>query len=185
MVVNDPKEPANNGKVFLFKFGQKIFEKINDLLNPAEDSTDQPINPFSFWDGANFKLRAGKVLGYVNYDKSMFDNPSALCEGKDAEIKKIWEKEYPLSEFTNEKNFKSYDELKARFLKVVGNVSGSAKSETIEDELEVAESKPKKVKAPKKLEKESEPESEKDSDELPWATGEGDDLSYFENLAKA
>jgi len=111
-VVKDSANPQNEGKVFLYRFGKKIFDKVMETMQPAfEDET--PVNPFDFWEGANFKLKLRKVDGYWNYDKSEFETPSALAN-KDDELEEIWGKEYSLKEFTENSNFKSYDELKKR-----------------------------------------------------------------------
>ena len=117
-IVSDPKHPENEGQVKLFKFGAKIFEKITEAMNPAfEDET--PINPFDMWKGANFKLKITKVAGYQNYDKSEFMSPSALLDD-DEELEKIWKAEHSLAALTADKEFKSYDDLKARLDKVLG-----------------------------------------------------------------
>lgn len=117
-VVSDPKNPQNEGKVFLYKYGKKIFDKINDLMNPEfEDET--PVNPFDFWEGANFKLKIRKVEGFQNYDKSEFEKPSQLVED-DAELERIWKTQYKLNEFTDESNFKQFDELQERLNNVLG-----------------------------------------------------------------
>ena len=126
-VVKDSANPENEGKVFLYRYGKKIFDKIMETMQPAfEDET--PINPFDFWEGANFKLKLRKVDGYWNYDKSEFEATSALAK-KDDELEEIWGKQYSLKEFTDNSNFKSYDELKKRLDVVlsgtttVGNVT--------------------------------------------------------------
>ena len=111
-VVSDPSNPENEGKVFLYKYGKKIFDKLMEAMQPAfEDET--PINPFDLWEGANFKLKIRKVDGYWNYDKSEFESASAL-KGDDAELESIYNTEHSLAEFVAPSNFKSYDELKAR-----------------------------------------------------------------------
>ena len=111
-IVSDSKNPQNEGKVFLYKFGKKIFDKVNDLMNPEfEDET--PVNPFDLWEGANFKLKIRKVEGYQNYDKSEFDKPAQLVEDE-TELEKIWNSQYALTEFTGDDQFKSYEDLKAR-----------------------------------------------------------------------
>ena len=111
-VVKDSANSENEGKVFLYRYGKKIFDKIMETMQPAfEDET--PINPFDFWEGANFKLKLRKVDGYWNYDKSEFEATSALAK-KDDELEEIWGKQYSLKEFTDNSNFKSYDELKKR-----------------------------------------------------------------------
>jgi len=119
-VVSDPKNPDNEGKVFLFKYGKKIFDKITMLMNP-EFEGDQPVNPFDLWSGANFKLRIRTVDNYPNYDQSTFDAPRALSN-EDAELESIWNKQYSLKEFLEPKNFKSYEELKQKLDMVLGEV---------------------------------------------------------------
>lgn len=121
LVISDPKNPDNEGKVFLFKYGKKIFDKITTLMNP-EFEGDKPVNPFDFWKGANFKLRIRTVDGYPNYDQSIFENSAALNDD-DEELENIWKKQYSLKEFVDPKNFKSYDELKKKLDEVLG-VSG-------------------------------------------------------------
>lgn len=128
LVVSDPKNPENESKVFLFKFGKKIFDKITLLMNP-EFAGDVPVNPFDLWKGANFKLRMRTVEGYPNYDQSVFDAPSAISDD-DAHLEKLWKSEYSLKEFIDPKNFKSYEELKRKLEEVLGEdvVSGGTSS---------------------------------------------------------
>ena len=134
-VVSDAKHPENDGKVFLFRYGKKIFDKIMESMQPAFPD-DEAINPFDFWKGANFKLKIRKVDGYWNYDKSEFDSPTAIFKEESA-IESLWKTQYPLNEFTGESNFKSYDELKIRLDTVlsgkttVGNVTDSIEEETV------------------------------------------------------
>ncbi len=119
-VVRDPGNPDNEGKVFLYQYGKKIFDKITDVMNPTFED-DKAVNPFDFWEGANFKLRIRQVEGYRNYDKSEFESPSQLAD--DDQLEAIWSKQYSLQEFLDRKNFKSYDELKARLDKALGAVA--------------------------------------------------------------
>jgi hypothetical protein len=127
-VVSDPKHPENEGKVFLFKFGKKIFDKITEAMQPAFDD-ETPINPFDFWKGANFKLKIRKVDGYWNYDKSEFEGVSQVKESDD-DIKAIWSKQYPLMPFVDPSNFKTYDELKEKLNRVI---MGQRNTETVEN----------------------------------------------------
>ena len=136
-VVKDSANPENEGKVFLYRYGKKIFDKVMETMQPAfEDET--PINPFDFWEGANFKLKLRKVDGYWNYDKSEFEKPSALAED-DEKLEEIWGKQYSLSEFTAPSNFKSYDELQTRLNTVlsgttkVGNVTDMQTGSAFDD----------------------------------------------------
>lgn len=118
-VVRDPANPDNEGKVFLYKFGKKIFDKIMAAMQPEFDD-EQPINPFDFWTGANFKLKLVKKDGYWNYDKSEFASPSALLDGDDDELETIYKSLNNLNDFTDPKEFKSYDDLKKRLEYTLG-----------------------------------------------------------------
>ena len=135
-VVKDHTNPQNEGGVFLYKFGKKIFDKIMEAMQPEfEDET--PINPFDFWQGANFKLKIVKKDGYWNYDKSEFDAVSPLLEDEDA-LEAIWNKEYSLSAVTAPDQFKSYDDLKKRLDYVLGTKPPTRRvyDEELEDESE-------------------------------------------------
>lgn len=117
LVVKDSSNSDNDGKVFMYQFGKKIFDKLNDLMNPQfEDET--PVNPFDLWEGANFRLKIRKFEGYPNYDKSEFDGPSPVSED-DAELEKIYNAEHKLQDLVDPKNFKSYSELKAKLYRVL------------------------------------------------------------------
>ena len=132
LVVKDPANPQNEGQVRLFKFGKKIFDKVNGLMNPEfEDET--PVNPFDLWEGTNFKLKIRKVDGFSNYDKSEFEVPAAVLDGDDAKLEELWKKEYSLLEFVDPKNFKSYDDLKSRLDIVLGTTRNVPKS--VEEEV--------------------------------------------------
>ena len=111
-VVSDPANRENEGKVFLFKYGKKIFDKVTLAMKPEDDS-DESFVPFDLWKGANLKLRCRTVAGYPNYDQSLWSAVTALSDD-DAELEKIWKSEYSLKEFIDPKNYKSYDELKKR-----------------------------------------------------------------------
>jgi hypothetical protein len=117
-VVKDSANPQNEGNVMLFKYGKKIFDKIQEAMQP-EFEDESPINPFDFWEGANFKLKIKKVAGYWNYDSSEFERPGPLLNDDDA-MEAIWKKEHSLVDFTKADNFKSYDELKKRLDYVLG-----------------------------------------------------------------
>jgi len=173
-VVNDPSNPDNNGKVFLYKFGKRIWDKINDLMNPQFED-EQPINPFDFWEGANFKLKIRKVEGYRNYDKSEFDSPEPLAD--DEQLETIWKQQVPLAEFTDPANFKSYEELQAKLNRVLALDGGDMtdRSVTVED-AEPAPVVAKAAPAPEPVA----------ADDPPWSTSEDDDdgMSFFEKLAQ-
>jgi hypothetical protein len=130
-VVKDPGNPENEGKNFLFKYGKKIFDKLTTAMQP-EFEDESPIDPFDFWQGANFKLKAKNVAGYRNYDSSEFATPSALLDDDDA-MEAIWKNQYSLSEFLSPDQFKSYEELKTRLDAVLGGKSSRIDSE-VDDE---------------------------------------------------
>jgi hypothetical protein len=178
MIVKDPAHPENEGKVFLYKFGKKIWDKIKDLADPQFED-EKPINVFDFWEGANFKLKIRNVEGYRNYDKSEFESPSALSED-DSAIEEIWGKQYSLLQFLDEKNFKSYDELKKKFDMVMGLAGGTISTKKAEDTYldEEFESAPKvqATAAPKQVEKAPKKEVDFDDDD--------ESLSYFAKLAE-
>tara|TARA_B100001250_G_scaffold396858_1_gene403312 strand:+ start:2892 stop:3782 length:891 start_codon:yes stop_codon:yes gene_type:complete len=169
-VVRDPAHPENEGKVFLYKFGKKIYDKITAAMQPEfEDET--PINPFDLWEGANFKLKICKVAGFWNYDKSEFDSTSALASD-DAELEAVWKKEYSLTAFTAEDQFKSYEELSTRLNEVLGTNKRAAAPTVDSEEYEpvaVAAATP----TPATRRAESAP-----------TTSEDDQLSYFARLAE-
>jgi len=176
LIVSDPKNPENEGQVKLFKFGKKIFDKITEAMQPQFED-EKPLNPFDFWEGANFKLKIRKVDGYWNYDKSEFDSPSPLADNDD-DIQSTWKKQYALSEFSDPSTFKSYDELKARFEKVVygtGNTTTADKIDTptIDDE----ESAP-------VVEKKSEPKQSVAPVESIDSDGDDDTMDYFSKLVE-
>jgi hypothetical protein len=134
LIVSDPKHPENEGQIKLYKFGKKIFDKLTEAMNPQFED-EKAINPFDFWDGANFKIKIRQVEGYRNYDKSEFEKPSALFDGDDVKLEELWKKEYSLKEFLDPKHFKPYDVLKARLDKVLG-LDGAApvsKTKAVDD----------------------------------------------------
>ena len=165
-IVSDPANKENEGQVKLFKFGKKIFDKITEAMNPQFED-EQAINPFDLWKGANFKLKIRKVDGFQNYDKSEFDSSAPLLNDDDA-LEKIWQSEYSLQEQISDKEFKTYDALKARLDKVLG-LNGDAPKTTVE------QVKAKTFDAPKKQAEDS-PFKDDTSDE--------DDMSYFAKLAE-
>jgi len=127
LVVSDPGNPANEGKVFVFKFGKKIFDKIMDVLQP-QFQDEEPVNPFDFWEGADFKLKIRQVEGYRNYDKSEFSTPAPLFGGDDEKLEAIYTQLHSLAQFTDPKNFKSYDELARKLNAVLGGTSAPMKT---------------------------------------------------------
>lgn len=174
-VVNDPGNPDNEGKVFLFKYGKKIFDKLNEAMNP-QFADEEAVNPFDLWAGANFKLKIRQVEGYRNYDKSEFESPSPLSDD-DEELESIWNKEHSLQAFLDPKEFRTYEELKKKLARVLAeddNYPSSAANQDfgIEDDND-------EVPAPRQ--KESPPPSHssisEDEDE------DDDSLEFFKNLA--
>ena len=139
-VVKDPANPQNEGGVFLYKFGKKIFDKIMEAMQP-EFEDEEAINPFDFWQGANFKLKLKKVAGYWNYDSSEFASVGPLLDDDDA-LEAIWKKQYSLSALVAPDQFKSYDDLKKRLDMVLGTTSTrQAAQETQYDNYPATEQK--------------------------------------------
>lgn len=163
-IVSDPKHPENEGKVFLYKYGKKIFDKISEAMQP-QFADEKAINPFDFWKGANFKLKIRKVDGYWNYDKSEFEGVTPVAS-EDANIKAIWAKQYPLKPFVDPSNFKSYEELKEKLNRII---MGTRSTETVET-VDLPQQTNGQVKSTNVVN--SKPASEED-----------DTLSYFSKLA--
>ena len=116
-VVKDPAHPENEGKVFMYSFGKKIFDKLNDQMNPTFED-EEPVNPFDLWEGANFRLKIRQFEGYPNYDKSEFDAPTPLSDDDEA-METVWNQQHSLQQLVEPTNFKSYDELKTKLFRVL------------------------------------------------------------------
>ena len=165
LVISDSSNPASEGKVFLYRFGKKIFDKIMDAMQP-QFADESPVNPFDFWEGADFKLKIRKVDGWTNYDASEFSAVSALADGDDSALEEVYKKEYALSEFTSPENYKSYDELKAKLNRVLGVDAGFTAAATAP------------ATATSNVTMNSAPEVQPES-----SSEEDDTLSYFAKLA--
>jgi len=165
-VVSDPSAPQNEGKVFLYKFGKKIFDKIYDLMNPAF-ADETPVDPFDFWEGADFKLKIRNVEGYRNYDKSEFASAAPLLSADEAKLEEVYGMLHDLSEFTNPKNYKSYDDLKAKLMRVLGE-QATAGAYTVKEEIKMNDPIPA-----------IEPVTAEE-----MSSEDEDTLSYFSKLAK-
>ena len=164
-MISDPKNPDNNGKVFFYKYGKKIFDKITDAAKPTFDD-EKPVNVFDLWEGANFKLRVKTVDKYPNYDTSAFDNPSPLFDDDD-EIVKVVNQQKSLGQFVDPTKYKSYEELEKKLNSILSSDTGSSKSaEEIVKEMRAETSKPEVEKAIKeeKVEINNEESSKGDSD---------------------
>lgn len=168
LVIDDPKNPENNGEVKVFKCGTKIFDMIMDKVNPAfEDMT--PIDVFNPWEGANFRIRMRKVDGYANFDKSEFESPSPITDD-DEKLLDILNSRYRLSQYIDDDKFKSYDELQARLDKVLSNGTTPRRAED-EKLPEKEEPKIKEKSAPEKKEV-------KDSND------DDEDMEFFKSLVE-
>ena len=179
-VISDPKNPQNESKVFLFKYGKKIFDKIQEAMKPVFEG-DQAIDPFDFWQGADFRLKVKRVEGYPNYDSSSFENQSPLLEGDDEALEKVWNSLYTLSEFHDAKNFKTYEELSARLDKVLGIKAPAASSPG----ASMSASTPSKMES--KPVSKTMTSAKEDTDEVPWKAEEDEEdesLDYFRRMAE-
>ena len=167
LVVSDPANPQNEGKIFLYKYGKKIFDKIQEAMNP-EFQDEEAVNPFDYWKGANFKLKVRKVSGFVNYDKSEFESPSALHDGDDAKLENLWKSQYKLDEFVSESNFKSYDDLKTRLDEVLRGDDRGGVTTAESDSVDTT----------------TQEDSTSEGEETQTSVDEGTDaMSYFNQLA--
>jgi len=165
LIVSDPKHPENEGKIFLFRYGKKIHDKLAEVINPQfEDET--AYDPFDFWKGANFKLKVRKVDGFWNYDKSEFDAPSEVYDGDEGKLEELYGKLYSLTQFLNEENFKSYDDLKNKLHRTLTGSGVQGTVEKFTPTPKAVSSAPVETTTPAS------------SDE-----GEEDTLSYFAKLA--
>ena len=162
-VVKDPLHPENEGRVFLFKYGKKIFDKVLEAMQPEFDD-ETPINPFDFWQGANFKLKIVKKDGFWNYDKSEFDKVAPLLDDDDA-LEALWKKQYSLSAITAPDQFKSYEDLERRLKTVLGQIQKQAPR--LDEEVVSEAEDPVPVAAPVSTSSDEEDEA----------------LSYFQKLA--
>ena len=183
LIISDPSNPSNEGQVRLYKFGKKIFDKILDLMQP-QFQDEKPVNPFDFWEGADFKLKIRNVEGYRNYDKSEFSTPAPLFGGDEGKLEATYNKLYSLKEFIDPKNYKSYDELSRKLKEVLGE---EGQALTTAEQVDLDESAP----APRAGSTRAEPVRESAPAFKPVAAkaqndGEDDDdaLSYFAKLAK-
>ena len=172
LVLQDPSAPQNEGKVFLYKFGKKIFDKIMDSMQP-DFADETPVNPFDFWEGADFKLKIRQVEGYRNYDKSEFASPSALYDADESKLESVYNQLHDLSEFTDPKNYKSYDELKAKLMRVLGEAE-TAGAYTVKQEAMINEPVP----APQPVSQEP-----VTAEQVNMADDDDDTMSYFARLA--
>ena len=188
-VVRDPANPANEGKVFLFKYGKKIFDKILNAMQPEFDDED-PINPFDFWQGANFKIKIVKKDGYWNYDKSEFDRVEPLM-GDDDALESLWRKEYSLTAITAQDQFKTYEELEKRMNYVLGlsqTVTPTQSRAVVEQEDDYDSYSSPVSREDRVMQELEESYTRSKSPSLPKITQEVDDdeddaLAYFSRLA--
>ena len=135
LVISDPSAPENEGQVKLYRFGKKIFDKIMDAMQPKFPD-ESPVNPFDMWEGADFVLKVRTVEGYPNYDTSAFKTPAALFGGDEGKLEEVYNKQFDLSEWTDPKNYKSYDDLKTRLALVLGeSAARTVKQEVAMDEV--------------------------------------------------
>ena len=178
-VVKDSGNPENEGKVFLYQFGKKIFDKLNDLMNPTFEDED-PVNPFDLWEGANFRLKIRQFEGYPNYDKSEFD-PAGPLSDDDAELERIWGEQHSLEEIVSEKNFKSYAELKTKLYRVLDlqndEPTASAPVTETADELDLSDLSNDTAAA--------EPAMATAEPDVGSVSDDDDDLSIFKELARS
>lgn len=181
-IVKDSGNPENEGKVFMYQFGKKIFDKLNDLMNPSfEDET--PVNPFDMWEGANFRLKIRQFEGYPNYDKSEFD-PAEPLSSDDAELERIWGEEHSLQEMVSEKNFKSYADLKTKLYRVL-DLSADTTEQVATSSFETSETSSDDLDLSNLSQSTPEPSAPVAETNSVSADDDDDDLSIFKELARS
>ena len=180
LVISDPANPQNEGNVVLYKFGKKIFDKIMDVMQP-QFQDEQPVNPFDFWAGCNFKLKIRNVEGYRNYDKSEFDKPSALFDGDETRLEETYGKLYSLADFVNPANYKSYADLKRKLIEVIGAEAAGATVDhkPVYESTSASTSRVSEAQDAPVAEASYTPSVADDDDD------DGDSLSYFAKLAQS
>lgn len=179
LVVSDPGNPANEGKIFMYQYGKKIFDKIMDMMQP-QFQDEEPVNPFDMWEGANFKLKIRQVEGYRNYDKSEFASQSALADN-DEKLESLYNQMHNLSEWTDPKNYKTYDELKTKLNSILGMSAPQTVAAAVSLDEVARPNEPASVLNPHIPQEPREPvTAEQVSEE-----GEEDTMSYFARLANA
>ncbi len=190
-IIDYPKHPEMNGKQFLYRYGKKIFDKINDCYNPK--FPDEPkFNPFNFWEGADFVLKVTTQDDFPNYDKSEFKTPAPHRGGGDAELEAIWKNLYSLQAFIDPSQYKPAKDLQKRLNKVLGldtELPEPEKEEPKETSFKTDSSRFDKAEVPGTQEvtaaKVAATNAEhKAKDSPPWAGDADDELDYFKNAAK-
>ena len=173
-IVSDPSNPQNEGKVMIYKFGKKIFDKVMDLMQP-QFPDEKPVNPFDFWDGADFVMKIRNVEGYRNYDKSEFRSPSPLLNGDDAGLENVYGQLHDISEFIDPKSYKSYDELKTKMYTVLGEQAPRTVKQSVALDEEIPGFETRQRPAPQPVAAAPQQTAE--------AVDEDDTMSYFAKLA--
>jgi len=177
-IVKDPGNSDNDGKVFMYQFGKKIFDKLNDLMNPTFED-EKPTNPFDLWEGANFRLKIRQFEGYPNYDKSEFDPAGPLLDDDEA-LEAVWKQQHSLNELVSESNFKTYTELKTKLYRVLdlqadAPVASAAAVESVDSALDLSSSM-----------SDSHESSAPSAEPSVGAVDDGDDdLAMFKELARS
>ena len=169
-VVSDPSAPHNEGKVFLYQFGKKIFDKIQDLMQPQFPG-ETPCDPFDLWAGADFQLKIRQLDGYRNYDKSEFKASTALAEGDEVQLQAIMNQIYDINFYSDPANYKTYDELQTKLFEVLGETAPRTVKEEVALDT-VAEPVAPKTVAPATADATDD-------------AGDDDAMSYFQKLANA
>ncbi len=174
MVLSDPSAPQNEGKVFKYQFGKKIFDKIQDLMQPQFPG-EVPVDPFDLWEGADFQLKIRQVEGYRNYDRSEFKAPSPLLGGDEVQLQATMNQLHKIDSYIDPAEYKSYDQLQTKLLEVLGEtaprtVKQEVAMDTVDDVPFAASSTPAPAPA---------------TAEVAGDEGDDDAMSYFQKLANA
>ena len=175
LVISDPSAPQNEGRVFKYQFGKKIFDKIQDLMQPQFPG-ETPVDPFDVWEGADFQLKIRNYEGYRNYDKSEFKSPSPLFDGDEVQLQAVLNQLHDITEYVDPANYKTYDQLQTKLYEVLGMNMGQTAPRTVKEEVAVdtVDNTPP-----------WDPEPAPATAETAGDDGDDDAMSYFQKLANA
>jgi len=182
-VVSDPANPENEGKVFIYQFGKKIYDKIMDKLSPQFEA-ETPVNPFDFWEGCNFKMKIRNIAGFRNYDESQFEAPTPLLNGDDAALEGVYNQLHDISEYIDPSTFSSYAEVQTKLIAAIGaeEVHGTSAATMTSAPAPAMESAP--ATAEETLKSTGFPADDAPEDDIPFSKGADSDVSYFADLLK-
>ncbi len=192
LVIKDPANPDNEGKVFLWDFGPQLAsyykramfgpDKDDEDFDEEKDYSSELWYPQDFFEGANFLVKSTKKKNskFLTYTISKWADPSPIFEGLDEDemeekLDEIFKKVTPLDEWMEPDKFPSEDETRKKLACILGDdyeePSTTDDDDDIEDpemggdeevDEEKVEEKPKVEKKKKEKKKKKEAMSDED-----------------------